>query len=264
MSRVWPLIGRDEQLRSVERTLDGSRTTVVTGNPGSGKTRLAAEVVRSAQGKRFATAWVAGTTSMSHIPLGAFAHLLADPLPQDPQRAVAELLIALKRRAGERRLVVAVDDAHLLDDYSADVVCELAATPGVSIVLTLRHREPVSDAVAKLWKEGEADRLDIWDLGWADVHELLFRALAGPVSMQTVERLWEATKGNVLHLRELVRRGIASGTLARHGGVWDWSHPLPPESDEALAAQPVTTVRRMAPARRRAALRDPQAVPARP
>jgi hypothetical protein len=248
MDRVWPLIGRDQELRLVEQLLATSGSLVLAGKAGSGRSRLASEVLLGARGSGAATAWIAGSGSIDSLPLGAFAHLLAEPVPDDPDRAIAETLLALERMAGNRDLVVAVDDAHLLDRYSAHVVRELGATKGVAVVATLRTDEPIHGTVAALLGNGSAKRIELNDLGWADVHELLFRVLGGSVSTETVERLWDATNGNVGHLRELVLRGLDSRALQRGGGVWTWSGPrqTADEADPVPASGLVRSPRRRA------------------
>ena len=60
---------------------------------------------------------------------------------------------ALAERAGGRRLVLCVDDGHLLDDASAALVHQLVAAGEAFAVVTLRSGEPVPDAVRALWKD---------------------------------------------------------------------------------------------------------------
>ena len=48
-------------------------------------------------------------------------------------------------------------------------------------------------------------------------------ALDGEVEGATMQRLWEATRGNALFLRELVSQGLERGTLSADTGVWRWT-----------------------------------------
>lgn len=55
-------------------------------------------------------------------------------------------------------------------------------------------------------------RIDVQALSIADTAELLGRTLEGPVDANTARRLFEASQGNVLLLREIVLSG---------GAIWD-------------------------------------------
>jgi len=63
---------------------------------------------------------------------------------------------ALVEGRGGARLALGVDDAHLLDDVSAALVHQLAATGSEFVVVTVRSGEPVPDPVVGLWKDGLA------------------------------------------------------------------------------------------------------------
>ncbi len=66
-------------------------------------------------------------------------------------------------------------------------------------------------------------------LGRADVGRLLELALRGQVEGATVDQLASTSEGNPLFLRELVRSGMASGSLDAPSDVWRWRGPLAPD-----------------------------------
>ena len=86
---------------------------VLTGEPGVGKTRLAAEATRAASLVGFATAEVAATGSAVSIPFGPFAPLLPVELAtSDRLELLRQASAAIAARAGSNgRLLLAVDDA---------------------------------------------------------------------------------------------------------------------------------------------------------
>jgi DNA-binding CsgD family transcriptional regulator len=55
------------------------------------------------------------------------------------------------------------------------------------------------------------------------VRALLAADPGGEVESATADRLWQATHGNPLFLRELCRDALEAGTLARQHGVWAWT-----------------------------------------
>jgi len=156
---------------------------VLAGGAGVGKTRLASEVVRAAAGQRCATEWVAATRAGASIPFGSFAHLLPDFVLStvDQLGVLRRIVDALIARANGRRLVVAIDDAHLLDDASATLVHQLAGTRNAFILATLRAGVPAPDPIVALWKDGMAERLELQALSEGQVHELAVQVLGGHV-----------------------------------------------------------------------------------
>jgi DNA-binding CsgD family transcriptional regulator len=228
----WPLVGRREELALVAELLRGGASTgvVVAGAAGVGKTRFAAEVMLAAKEQHCATAWSTATRSAATIPFGAFAQLL--PIPGSGAGGRLELLrragSSLRERAGERRLVLSVDDAHLLDDASAALVHQLASTATAFVVVTVRTGEAVRDPILALWKDGLTEYVELQPLAEAEVTRLVGLALDGDVDGATALRLWEVTRGNALFLHELVVEGVDRGTLTAEGGLWRWTGSIAP------------------------------------
>ena len=120
----WPLIGRREELSIIDRTLaeDQYRGLLLAGAPGVGKTRLAREALVAADAEGCETRWAVASRAVAAIPFGAVAHLLP---PAEEKSTHLQLLQQtgqwLTERAGGRRVVLGIDDAHMLDDASADI-----------------------------------------------------------------------------------------------------------------------------------------------
>lgn len=226
----WGLVGRDEELALLRATLDGGdvRGVVLSGQSGVGKTRLATELMEHAADQGWATQWVLGARGMTDVPFGAFAHLLphgdvASTGSLDVMRRVGD---ELRHSSGDRPIVLGVDDAHLLDDTSADLTHLLASGACAFVVVTVRHGERLPDPISALWKDGLVEWVEVQALSRADVGVLLGAVLGGQVDTATLHRLWDASRGNVLYLHELVLIGLDRGQLADRAGVWSWAGDL--------------------------------------
>ncbi|MGH3829183.1 MAG: AAA family ATPase [Pseudonocardiaceae bacterium] len=224
----WPLIGRREELLIIDRAFDDGqlRGLLLAGAPGVGKTRLAREALAAAAASGCSTGWVAASRAVAAIPFGAMAHLLPDGDNSSHLQVLQRAGEWLASRAQGRRVVLGVDDAHLLDDASAALVCHLAVTGVAFVVATLRTGEPAPEPVTALWKDGGAERLEVQALARAEAGELIEAALGAPVDGLTRERLWQLSRGNILYLRELIRGGRQTGALACVGGRCQWAGPV--------------------------------------
>jgi DNA-binding CsgD family transcriptional regulator len=226
-----PLVGRLGVLdRMVTRLEAADRAAfVLAGSPGVGKTRLASEVARAAAGMGHATARVVATSAAASIPFGAFAPLMPETTGQQAgllnllQKAGAAIV---ERTAGERPLLLIVDDAHLLDDGSAALVHQLVHDSSCSVVASVCTPGPAPDPITTLWKDGLADRLDLPPLSEPEVGELVTTALGAPLTGAGVRWLWEASAGNPLYVRELLVGAADAGALHDHGGMWVLRLPL--------------------------------------
>jgi DNA-binding CsgD family transcriptional regulator len=226
----WPLCGREAELAYIATSIarGASAGVVLVGDAGVGKTRLAVEALRQAEARGYATEWVVATRAAASIPFGPFAPLL----PEAPG-ATSNLLDLLCRLADAlssglrgRRLVVGVDDAHLLDDASATLVHQLAVRRDAIVLAIVRAGEDVPDPIVALWKDELAARLELHALSEGQVGDLVGSVLGGQVDRPTVARLWEASQGNVVFLRQILLAGQEGGALSEAGGVWSWQGPI--------------------------------------
>ncbi|HEX6403912.1 MAG TPA: LuxR C-terminal-related transcriptional regulator [Pseudonocardiaceae bacterium] len=227
----WTLTGRDSELQFIAERLTGgeSRSVVIAGPAGVGKTRLAREALAVAKRGGRVTRWAAGTNAAAAIPLGAVAHLVpAVETVSEPLTLLQRAGAAIAEQGKGHRLVIGVDDAHLLDELSVTLLHQLALTRTACVVLTVRTGEPAPDPVVTLWKNGLADRLELAQLPRAAMNRLVTGVLGGVVDSRTIERLWRATRGNALFLRELVEGGCETGSLRMRDGVWRWEGRMEP------------------------------------
>ena len=235
--RDWPLVGRADELKVLKDLLMGPepRGIVFAGAPGVGKTRLGQEGLLVAERAGLATVQAAATRAAGRLPFGAVAPLLAGDAP-DPG-AVDERVDLLRRtvaaladRSEEQPLVLFVDDAHLLDDASATLVHQAAATGAATVLATVQVGAPSPDPVVALWKDGIAERIEVPALSPEAVEELLAAVLEGQVDPATVAQFVERSRGNALFLRELVTGALDDGGLADQGGLWRLTDDLSPSA----------------------------------
>lgn len=225
MSGTWPLTGRSRELETIAAALSPSATSpglLITGEAGVGKTRLAAEALSRTTTR---SVWITATDAAKAIPLGAFSPWVP-ARSENPAGLIAEVLDAIGQ-GGEGTgkgtgVIVAVDDAHLLDDLSMFAVQQLVSRGVARVLLTVRDGEH-AQAITAMWTGGTLQRLQVGPLTHADYASLLGQNFGGPADPASVDRLWRLTKGNVLYLRHVVDSELAAGRITSVNGMWLWT-----------------------------------------
>ncbi len=211
-----------------------SRSLVVRGEPGVGKTALLEHLVEQASGCRVARA--VGVQSEMELAFAVLHQLCAPmldrleclPAPQRDALRIAFGLSAgpppdrfligmaalglLSELAGERPLVCIVDDEQWLDSASAQVLAFLARRLGTeSVGLVFGARIPTGDLAG-------LPELVVEGLREDDARALLDSALTGPLDARVRGQIIAEAHGNPLALLELPR-GWTAAELAGGFGL---------------------------------------------
>lgn len=111
-------------------------------------------------------------------------------------------LDVLQQQAAGRRIVLAIDDAHLLDQPSAALVHLVARADNATVIGTLRDGEEIPLPIRALWTDDLVDKAELSPMAPAETAGLLAEILGGPVDAGTADRLGQLSAGNPLLLRE--------------------------------------------------------------
>jgi DNA-binding CsgD family transcriptional regulator len=233
------LHGRRRERQAVDQLLDAARSgksgaLLVRGEPGIGKSALLDYAVGSASGFRLARA--TGVQSEMELPFAGLhqfcgqmlgrLHLLAGPQRDAlsaafgltagaaPDRFLVGLAVLslLNEMSDDRPLLGVVEDAHWLDQASAQVLAFVArrlhAEP-VALVFAMRDDTPTGEfaGITELELTGLSDR---------DARRLIDSAIAGRLDERIRDRIVAEAQGNPLALLELPR-GLTPAELA--GGL---------------------------------------------
>src|SRR5690348_442751 len=149
---------------------------------------------------------VTANAATAGLPLGGLAPVLLaeQPAAASPAGLLRWAVDALRGQAAGRPIVLAIDDAHLLDPLSATLVYYVARTEHATTLATVRTGEPVPDSIRALWTDDLVERVELGPLTTAEIAALLGDVLGGPVDSASVDRLRQLSQGNAMLLRELV------------------------------------------------------------
>ncbi|MFI2662668.1 helix-turn-helix transcriptional regulator [Micromonospora carbonacea] len=225
MSR-WDFVGRRAELDRLLVAATGAteRGLFLSGSAGVGKSRLLREALAAVPADRHAVWSVSASATTAALPFGGMVQVLPAEPPEglSPAGVLRWAVGQLQQRAAGRRIVLAVDDAHLLDPPSAALVHLVARVENTTVIGTLRDGEQLPLPIRALWTDDLVDRVELAPLGPADTAGLLAAILGGPVDACSADRLWRLSGGNPLLLRELVM-GAPADELTRTYGVWRWT-----------------------------------------
>src|SRR5262249_46721167 len=156
--------------------------------------------------------WVVGTTAGRNLPFGALSSW-ATPAGVDSLQLVRAVIEQLTAAPDGASVVIAVDDAHLLDNLSIFALQQIGQRAAAKLVLTARSGEPIPPATQELWAAAVFDRLDVQPLSQDETTALVSAALDGPLDPDAAGSLWRLTRGNPLYLRNIVEREVTDGRL---------------------------------------------------
>lgn len=246
------LIGRAPEVEAVDRFLErahgGLASLLIHGDAGIGKTAIwrtatersaqrAGRILRSAPAESERRLTLGGLTDLLSDVTDAelaslpsvqrhaleIAVLRAEPSGQLPDQRTLSVATAtlLRQLASERPLVLAIDDAHWLDDASVAALTYAVrrlADRRVGLLLAVRGapEAPVLDLIAGVPAD-RRERLHVGPLPLAALHQLFLARFGRSFPRLVLVRIEQATGGNPFYALEIARALAESGEVVTPG-----------------------------------------------
>ncbi|MGZ0711105.1 LuxR C-terminal-related transcriptional regulator (plasmid) [Coraliomargarita sp. W4R53] len=195
------LPSRESALGAAQAHWNDGRGLAVFGEAGSGRTSFAERVLQSWNGTvhRYT-----GTAHLKDVSFAALAAITAQAAGSEagvlsPIELIA--LLAVSERNGAQRVLV-LDDAEFVDDASAAACAQAAMDSDLRIILISTAASKLPAPFRALVLRGEVVELE--PLTDADSICIIEELLGATVTIDTANRLAEASGRNTQYLRELV------------------------------------------------------------
>jgi DNA-binding SARP family transcriptional activator len=233
-----PIHGHEHALAAIDRLVEEkSGVLILSGESGSGKTRLAIEAARRLEGVASVLLAGAGSTANAALPFAPFDEAFFDhgravgraienPIAAfsaagDPEQETMRLFravqSAIEELGGEASVFILIDDLQWVDDSSLALFHHLARTTRVQpliLVATCREEEigpGLRSLLTSLQRERLAERVAIGGLSLEQTRAQMIDLLDEPPSDPMVRTVFELTSGNPLFTEEVVRSTIEAG-----------------------------------------------------
>jgi DNA-binding SARP family transcriptional activator len=222
-----PFVGRDLELERLRGVLgrvvagvDRPQVALLAGEPGIGKTRLAARLAADAADQGAAVLFGSATED-AVVPYEALVEALT-PAEGDQGDAhignvVAAAARALRDVAAERPVLLVLDDLHAADHGTFTVLSHLVRAPFAErVAFVIAYREPdgsdhpLAAAVADLRRECDVTRVRLDGLREQDVAALVAETAGASVAAHA-SSIRDRTGGNPFFVRELARNAVEAG-----------------------------------------------------
>ena len=217
------LHGRDGLLDRIDRALEAGpgHGCLLVGEAGIGKTALMQALLRRRDDHYVVQ--VRGSEFAGRSAFGALTFLLSD---LDPDSSVHPVLILrglgnlIRERAEGRPVLLAVDNAEDLDEFSAMVLNQLVLGKAAVMVAAFRDMHRAPGEFMGLWREGLMDRIDVPALEPDHVAGLIGAHLGGAVSRAATLQMHRVTGGNPRLVGLACADYRDGGRLRVEEGIW--------------------------------------------
>jgi DNA-binding CsgD family transcriptional regulator len=207
------------------------RAVFIMAGPGIGKSAVTDAVTERLAGN-MKILRIHASSALAGVPFGVLTPYTGELTAEESVSPVAVLRSMWsyfeKLKAGNGGAVLlAVDDAHHLDEASAGVLAEVISAGWATVLAAARPRPGLPQPLDQLWYDGLAERVDLRPLNREQVEEVLAHVLDGTVPAATVDSIWNASSGNPRILDALLHDAAEAGVLAKRNGIWMLLGALP-------------------------------------
>lgn len=208
-----------------------SQAVYVMAGPGVGKSSVTDAVTERLAGE-LNVLRIHASSALSAVPFGVLTPYTGDLTAEESVSPVAVLrsmwsYFEKLKTGNQAAVLLAVDDAHQLDEASAGILADLISAGWATVLASASPRPGLPQPLDQLWYDGLAERVDLRPLNREQIEEVLAHILDGTIPAATVDAVWSASGGNPRILDSLLHDAAEAGILAKRNGIWILLGALP-------------------------------------
>ncbi|EMY32185.1 LuxR family transcriptional regulator, partial [Arthrobacter crystallopoietes BAB-32] len=216
-------MGRDAEVRAVVDAVCTGSGALVVAEQGLGKTALARTVLAEL-GSTVVPLRIHASPTLSQVPFAALAPYLGSLQEDQTDSVLAAMRSVLAHinglAPGRIPVLLVIDDAHDLDEASALLAAQLAASGTVKLLALSRPAPAVPQELTSLAADGLLVRRLLPPLDEQAVQGLSRLALGGRILPSLGSAFAAASGGNPAFLLALLAQERRQGILIERNGVW--------------------------------------------
>ncbi len=224
----WPLIGRRNLVTAAAAHAAQGRSVALRGPRGVGKTRVVAAVAEAYPGP---VVTVDGVGDPRRVPFGGLRTSLPELAGQE-HLTLAEVRDTVTARmvdlARGGQLLIAVDDAHLLDPTTAlGLEGAIREVPWVSVLVAVTHGHALPASIAACMDADLCQQVTLDPFDDTEIECLVEAVLGARADAVLLAQLRHYAEGVPSTCVELAQDAVETGAAQRDGDVWRAVAPLP-------------------------------------
>ncbi|WP_162144872.1 helix-turn-helix transcriptional regulator [Arthrobacter castelli] len=192
------------------------------GEAGIGKTAFMHQVLAHIGAQRHVV-YIHPSSLTERHPYGALTFLLGDfeyGATPHPVQVISTLAKTFREQARTGTTIVAVEDAHHLDEFSSIILHELARSGTIQMLLASRDFTALPTGISSLWRDGLLRRIDLEPMDVEACRKYLECELEAVVSTTVLETLAKDSGGTPRFLWAMCHDLRETQQLTQQRGVW--------------------------------------------
>lgn len=225
------LFGRDALTSQAKQSVKDRNGVLLVGAAGVGKSAVSTHLAELLAHDGWHVEPIRCSEMSTALAFAPLMHMFPEVALPDASQLGRALIDILIERAGEKQLVLIVDDVQHSDPGTASVIFGLLVHHDARVIASTRPADINAPAVQTLWKDGHLHRIDVEPIESDAVAQIAEFMTGAPPDPTLLSQLIQRAAGNPFFTIALTRAGITSGAIQDRDGGSSLVRTLPESAE---------------------------------